>query len=113
MNAEEFVEAIKFVVREPAISGTLQVLNRPPGRRPNATLVENAAWYASLSKHDRERLASVLAQSVDMAIFGLLCVFDGVRAAENGEAKGRFEIRYVCDNGAVVLNAEQMLHELY
>ena len=113
MNGEEFVEAIKLLVREPAIIGTLQILEEPPGRNPDAALTENAVWYASLSSQDRERLTSVLAQGVDMALFGVLCVLDGVRAIESGESKGRLEIRYVREARSVALNAERMLHDLY
>jgi hypothetical protein len=113
MTAEDFIEAIKLVVREPAISGTLKVLERPPGQRPDAALVANAAWYASLSAEDRKRVCSVLAQGIDAAIFGILCVVDGVRTVENDEMEGRFELRYVRNKSAIVLNAEQMLHEIY
>ena len=51
---------------------------------------------------------------MDQAVFGFLCVLDGVRAVENGPDKGTFELRYLKD-GSVLLNPqdEAMLHDLY
>src|SRR5215813_8856608 len=95
MDGQQFVDAVRVAVRDSAVSGTLALLQQPPGRRPSAALRNNAAWYASLSESDRDRLASIMQEVVDQAVFGLLCVIDGVRAIEDGPTKGTFELTYV------------------
>lgn len=114
MDAEEFVDAVKKVVREAAIEDSLSLLAHPPGRRPPLRLGEAAKWYGSLDENQRQLLAHVIGEAVDSAVFGFLCVLDGVRAVESGGVKGRFELRYVGET-SILLNAEQgdMLHDLY
>jgi hypothetical protein len=34
MNKQEFVDVVRLVVRDRAASGTMGLLQRPPGRRP-------------------------------------------------------------------------------
>jgi hypothetical protein len=52
--------------------------------------------------------------AVNRAVFGFLCVIDGVRAIEHGADKGSLELRYV-KNGSVLLNPPdgKVLHELW
>ena len=68
-----------------------------------------------ISRRNRKQLvAYVIGEAVDSAVFGFLCVFDGVRAVESVEIKGRFELRYTGET-TVELNAQDapMLHDLY
>jgi hypothetical protein len=113
MNAEEFIHVIKWVVRDAAIINTIDVLARPPGRRPSQELLDQAKWYKSLSGQERSLLADVLAQAVDDAVFGFLCVIDGVRVVEDGPIKGQFQLSYVKDKPEIVNPPDIMLHELY
>src|ERR1700738_1460073 len=114
MDSRRFISVIKEVVRDAAISGTLQILEHPPGRRPPKELVDRADWYRSLNNDQRRLVHSIVTHAVDGAIFGLLCGLDGARAAESGEAKGNFELRYVKE-GVTLLNPpnDAMLHDLY
>ena len=59
-------------------------------------------------------VSSVILDAVDRAVFGFLCVIDGVRAIDDSEKKGALELRYVND-GSVLLNAPdgEMLHDLW
>lgn len=90
------------------------MLQRPPGRRPPENLQVNSAWYNSLDDRQKQILLAVLQDAVDRAVFGVLCVLDGVRAIENDSYKARLELRYV-KNGSVLLNPPEgeMLHELW
>ena len=56
----------------------------------------------------------MIERSVDSAIFGILCVLDGVRITSDGTNRCRFELRYV-DEDVDILNPpdERMLHDLY
>jgi hypothetical protein len=114
MTAEEFIAALRVVVRDAAVKDSLATIEHPPGRKPSMELQKASAWYRSLDKDQQAILASVIGEAVDSAIFGFLCVLDGVRAVENGERKGRFELHYIGER-AIWLNAEDkpMLHDLY
>jgi hypothetical protein len=59
-------------------------------------------------------VSAVIATAVDGALFGLLCVLDGVRAVEDGEIKGEFRLHYI-KGGVAVLNGPDapFLHDLY
>jgi len=59
-------------------------------------------------------LTAIAAGAVDRALFGLLCVLDGVRTVEDGEVKGDFQLNYV-KGTTTRLNAtdEPTLHDLY
>jgi hypothetical protein len=114
MNMEDFIHVLKQVVRDAAIDESINVLDRPPGRRPSVKLQEQSQWYHSLKEEDKRVLAQIIAEISDRVIFGFLCVLDGVRAVEDDKLKGRFELRYLKD-GVVILNPPNgiMLHDLY
>jgi hypothetical protein len=113
MTVEEFVEGVRVAVHEAAVSGTESSLQDPPGRRPSPKDVELSRWYRGLSVEDCARVNSVIRHSVHSAVFGFLCVLDGVRAIE-AESKGRLELVYVKDNDRRVLNSEsELLHDVY
>ena len=115
MNTEEFVAVIRKLVRDAAIDDTLDIFESPPGRRPSAELTEISKWYRSLDEHNQALFGRAIAQAVDSAIFGFLCVLDGVRPVESLETSGRFELQYVKKDDGMLLNApnDKMLHDLY
>jgi hypothetical protein len=114
MDSRRFISVIKEVVRDAAVRDTLRILEHPPGRRPPTELRDRAEWYGSLDDDQRRLIEGIVAQAVDTAVFGILSVLDGVRAAESGAIKGNFELRYVKD-GVTLLNPPNgtMLHDLY
>jgi hypothetical protein len=113
MNAEEFIHAIKLAVRDAAINNTIDVLARPPGRKPSQELLRTSEWYNSLDARGRAILAEIVAIAVDDAIFGFLCVLDGVRAIEDTTDKGRLELSYIKDGVEVLNDSNLMLHDIY
>jgi len=115
VNNHDFVATIKEAVRDAAITDTIDVLRNPPGRKPSQQITERAEWYRSLDDEQRRILAGLIGDAVHNAIFGFLCVLDGIRAVENGVVKGRFELQYLKEGSTTVLNPpnEIMLHELY
>jgi hypothetical protein len=114
MTGEDFVAAIKRSVRDSAIQDCRALLEKPPGRRPAQALVAQSNWYLSLSAHDQRRLAGVIQEAVDTALFGFFCVLDGVRAVEDGPIKGDFVLNYVKDT-STPLNGPALpcLHDLF
>jgi hypothetical protein len=113
MNDHDFIRAIGLAVRESAISGTMQTLASPPGRRPPADKLRRAEWFNALEEADRENVERVAADAVDSAIFGFLCVLDGVRAVEDQECRGGFELWHVRDDERVLLNQDADLHDKF
>lgn len=114
MDAREFIAKIKRTVRDSAIDETLRVLQLPPGRRPSPELLKQANWYRSLSPEDQQMLSQVIGNAVNRAIFGFLCVLDGVRFIEDDEIKGNFQLNFI-KNGSKLLNGPDapMLYELF
>jgi hypothetical protein len=114
MTPEEFVHILKIAVRDTSIDGTISSLERPPGRRPPQEMSIRSEWYSSLGDEDRRMVAQVIAEAADSAVFGFLCVLDGVRLYEGFDGRGRFELSHV-DQRVVLLNPPDgiMLHDLY
>lgn len=114
MNSKEFVDVIKAIVRDAAINDGMAIAENPPGRKISEGQKVRAEWLHSLNTDERRFLKSVVSEAVDQAIFGFLCMLDGVRAVEDGSDQGKFELWY--SNGeSVLLNSETgtMLHDLY
>ena len=42
-----------------------------------------SAWYTRLSEPDRKMVAEVIRDAAHSAVFGVLCMLDGARAADN------------------------------
>jgi hypothetical protein len=114
MNSSQFIDLLRVVVRDGAASEVMSALEKPPGRRPPEDLVERSKWYSSLDDDQRRILSATVLDAADRAVFGFLCVIDGVRSIENESEKGRLELRYV-KNGSVLLNPPErdMLHDLW
>jgi hypothetical protein len=114
MNSQQFIDLLRVIVRDGAASEAMSVLQKPPGRRPSEEVVNRSKWYNSLDDDQRRVLSSIILDAADRAVFGFLCVIDGVRAIENEGEKGRLELRHV-KNGSVLLNPPEgvMLHDLW
>jgi hypothetical protein len=70
MDSHEFIFRIREIVRDAAISDTLTVINKPPGRKPSPDLIEATNWYRTLDADQRRNLAGVIALAIDYAVFG-------------------------------------------
>lgn len=114
MDSKDFIRAIKKVVRDAATEDCLKMLEQPPGRRPSQHLRERAEWYKSLNLDERRYLAEIVSSAADGAVFGFLCVLDGVRVVESGSEQGTFELRYVNKEATILVSDDvEMLHDLY
>lgn len=114
MNSQEFVDLLKIVVRDGAAEEELGILRNPPGRRPATELVERSAWYNALPENQKRILASIILDVSSRAVFGFLCVLDGVRAIEDNADKGRLELRYIKDRSTLLNPHEgEMLHDFW
>jgi hypothetical protein len=114
MDSQKFVDSLRVAVRDGAALEVMNVLQRPPGRRPTEDLQDRSRWYNSLDEDQKRILSSIVLDAADRAVFGLLCVIDGVRSIENEREKGRLELRHL-KKGEVLLNPPHgpMLHDLW
>lgn len=114
MTGEDFVNAIKRVVRDAAVGDSIERLERLPGRRPTQAMLAQSNWYRSLNPREQQLLKNVLQGAVDDAVFGFFCVLDGVRAVEDGPVKGDFVLNHV-KGASTALNGPDLplLHDLY
>ena len=114
MTPEEFVDVIRLMVRDASISDTISVLSDPLGRKVSSMRRARSDWYKALPSAERRLLIGAIEEAVDSAVFGLFAVLDGVRAAENGPNKGRFELRHIGATVSLLTTPTgPMLHDLY
>lgn len=114
MNNQEFIKIIKNIVRDGSVCDVISVIENPPGRKISQPIKARSDWYQSLTDEQKIMLKSIVSDSVDSALFGFLCVIDGVRAIESGADKGSLELIYT-KGDSVRLNQQDglMLHDLY
>lgn len=115
MNGIEFVEAVKNHVRDAALEDTVEFIKKPPGRKPRRKHVELSNWYNSLSEGDKNMVTRMMEEAVDSALFGLLCVVDGVRAIEDSDEKTNFQLYGIKGDEQTLINKEddESLHDIY
>jgi len=115
MTAIEFIKSIKQVVYDSSVNGCVSLLQKPPGRKPSAKLVELSQYVNQLSDYDKEMMCSIIKLASSQTIFGLLAVIDGVRQIEDSEGKGTFELRFNKAGNSEIINDpnEEYLHDLF
>ena len=115
MNRSEFLRSLKTQTSDAAVFGTLANLENPAGREPRPEDIRLAAWYSRLTDEDRAFLGDALREAAELAIFGLLCIVDGVASIEDGDQKGRIEIRHSRDGVAKRLSGPSsgLLHDQF
>jgi hypothetical protein len=113
MNNEKFVEAIKEVIVKGAKEGVKSNITKPAGRQPQQKYIIMSSFYNKLSEHDKEMLQLVIKESVEAAIFGLLCAFDGVSVID--DYKGEYKLYYEKDGIQTLINDpdKEYLHDLF
>lgn len=114
MTTETFIDVVKEVVRDASVDSVETLLRHVPGRSPDKRLVALSAWHTALSDTDKQMVTQVIKEAVDEAVFGFLCVLDGVSVVEPDS--GDFEVRYIRKGEGVVLTPNEeadYLHDLY
>lgn len=114
MTTETFIDVVKEVVRNASINSVETLLHHVPGRSPDKRLLALSAWHTALAEPDKQMVSQVIEQAVDDALFGFLCVLDGVRVVEADS--GDFELLYRRKGKRVVLSPNEeagYLHDLY
>ncbi len=114
MNSEQLISIIKQVVRKCAIEDMIENLEDPPGRKVSEVEQLRSDWFNRLPEDDRSKIESIITDSVDEALFGLLSVIDGSRSIEDGEDKGRLLLIHKCHEEILLNDPDKIaLHDLY
>ena len=115
LNRVRFVDSLRIAVQDATVTGTISILSRPPGRKPDDELVALAEWFNGISFQDRQNLERVIEMTARNALFQILCVLDGAKAIEDRPDKGTLDLRYRRSNIDISLNDEAgaPLHELF
>ncbi|MFN7942391.1 MAG: hypothetical protein U0X73_12400 [Thermoanaerobaculia bacterium] len=116
MTPEEFVEALKIHARDASVANTLKRIAAPQVRNPSAERVEMAQWYQSLNDNARRILGEVIRMAAHDAVFGALCILDGVRVVTPVETRGSFLLFHDLSGQQTRLNdpkGSDFLHDLF
>lgn len=115
MTRSEFLKALKIQTSAAALCGTKAKLESPPGRKPREQDVKLSEWYGNLSESDRVQADAAMKEAAELAVFGFLCVLDGVSVIENGPDKGDLKLHYVKRGEQILLNDPnaEFLHDGY
>lgn len=117
MEKGNFIRLVEKYARDPAVKGSLNILAKPPGRKPRQRHVELSTWYNSLNESEREKVKSIAEMTLDLGFFNLLCLLDGVTILSPEYKNGRFELFFRDGNQANLINDEgkdtEELHDLY
>ncbi len=115
MDSEEFVRSVKLTCSDNEGEEKVRSLRNPPGRHPSAKLRRLSKWFHQLGPENQSGLVEALDDAAESAVFGLLCILDGVRAIESRPDQGGLELYYVNGEERVLLNdpAKEELHNLF
>jgi len=84
VTPEEFVAAVKRAAFDSAVTATMKTLNEgPPGRGPHPRGSALSLWFRRLPVPDQQMVTECVRDAAHSAVFGLLCVVDGVRAIDD------------------------------
>jgi len=115
MTPDDFVKALTIVVEKTSIEDVIGSLEKPPGRRPKAELIEISDWYKSQSLDNQQQIRKLISESVKTTLFGFLCVIDGVRKIS--DVDGSLELKFVAEMDGTVSSIKEGcfgdLHDIY
>jgi hypothetical protein len=114
MTREEFVERMFHEAVVSGVNSCIDLLQRPPGRKPHPSDSKDSSWFNDLNSTDKEFVQRCMARSAEMALFSVFTVLDGVSVIEDRGPKGEFKLFYEKGGQRILLNApdDEMLHDL-
>ncbi len=116
MDVDTLIDALRTAVQASASDDCIKTYaNGPGGRAPATDLVALSQWFYALPDSDRAMVREVADDVSHAAVFGFLCVLDGVRAVEGYGPKGELELWYTKDGKRTLLNPPngKMLHDIF
>lgn len=113
MKREDVVTRLRELTADCAASDMLNLLEAPPGRRPEPALVVASQWYRTLPDEAREHVRWIAENAAQATLFGILALLDGVRRFDD-DPDLKLELRLVDQSESLLLNEErgEFLHDL-
>jgi len=114
MDSDIFVEALKTITTS-ALSGLLKTIEKPPGRKPDTSLIRISDLFHRLSENDKQTFSEALQLAARQSTNNFLLVLDGSLAIESVPEKGALELYYKNERGRTRLNdpADAPLNEIF
>jgi hypothetical protein len=106
MNEKLFISALKKVVLDGAVDSVMELLDKPPGRRPLKEIQQLSSWLHSLGAEKTEIVRSLVGLAARQATYNFLSLLDGIAAFEPAGPKGKLELYYVKGDERILLNEE-------
>lgn len=78
-------------------------------------MLAQSKWYKSLPNEDKTIMHQTISDAVDEAVFGFLCVIDGVRSISSRDEANSLELYHANKTTKTLLNSEEgeCLHDIY
>ena len=96
------------------VRACLSRLQKPSGRRPRRSAVEESEWFNQLSTTNRAFVERCMGRAAEMALFSVFTVLDGESFIEDIGPKGEFKLYFEKDGKHTLLNPKSgnLLHDL-
>jgi len=104
MDADLFAAMVEKLAFTRAVKVTMESMASPPGRIPEAELVELSHWFNELNAEGEKMVTRAVALAAGQAVLTFLCILDGAQAIEAGPDKGHLELLYVKGDTRILLN---------
>jgi hypothetical protein len=110
VTPDEFVSALVSSVFDSTVKGVVSSLESPPGRSPHGRAVIMHEWFVGLAPADQRFVGEVVRDAAHSALFGVLCVLDGVRVID---AAPHVDLALTASSGEErsILNEDGELHD--
>jgi len=108
MTSQEFVDFVRTRAAESAATSILENAETPPGDPPFVQWCEINRWYKQLDAQSMEKLRFLINEATKGAIFGFLCILDGVRVVSSEQVppiNGEFVLEFRTKENSNRLNA--------
>ncbi|MDR6510861.1 hypothetical protein J2792_001727 [Novosphingobium capsulatum] len=94
MDQRAFVDLLQLVVLDRLSVELVKTWQNPPGRLRSEERSRRSGWMKNLSGPERALVEEFGQDAARAAVFGVLCVLDGVRKIEDRE-NGHIELHHV------------------
>ena len=114
MTSEEFVQRMFERAVTSGVDSCIYVLEKPPGRKPRRSLLEESDWFNGLDQVSKAFVQRSMTRAAEMALFSVFTVLDGIGFIEGIGPKGEFKLYFEKDGERTLLNVGDgdMLHDL-
>ena len=117
MNKEEFVDFLRDDVAPGLLASACRATASPSGRVVSPEQRALSAWCKGLRAEERAHFEAALKRAVDLSLFSVLCILDGVEDSPASLKGGKLKVIYVAEDGAEAVVSDPdvgaYLHEMF